>query len=197
MIKKYWPVLLAVLSMLLFGAIISKNEWQLNNSDRIFVRLQPVDPRSMIQGDYMRLNYELDWAEEKPLLDGQDQNSSDQNTALEDAIYNHSTVLTYVALDTSRRVYQIALDQRLLDRSATIIALKLKNPSNLVWALYPSSNSYLFAEGLAACYSRAEYAEFKVDAQGNSILRRLLDQQLKDLGCSENLSWWGGAIRDE
>ncbi len=56
--------------------------------------------------------------------------------------------------------------------------------------LYPASESFLFAEGLAECYQQAEYAEFKVDEQGNAILTALKGSQLQDLGCEKQMHWF-------
>ncbi len=55
--KKIIPLCLALMSIVLFLGIIFKNEQHLKNSQSIYVRLQPVDPRSFIQGDYMALRY--------------------------------------------------------------------------------------------------------------------------------------------
>ena len=60
--KKMTPLALALLSIAVFLGLIFKNEWHLNNSQTMYVRLQPVDPRSIIQGDYMALNYQLYFA---------------------------------------------------------------------------------------------------------------------------------------
>ena len=57
--KKIIPLCLALMSIVLFLGIIFKNEQHLKNSQSIYVRLQPVDPRSFIQGDYMALRYQL------------------------------------------------------------------------------------------------------------------------------------------
>ena len=57
--KRMIPLALALLSIAVFLGLIFKNEWHLNNSQTMYVHLQPVDPRSIIQGDYMALNYQL------------------------------------------------------------------------------------------------------------------------------------------
>ena len=57
--KKYVPIILAFLCILMFLWIIVANEQHLKKSEAIYIKLQPVDPRSLIQGDYMQLNYEL------------------------------------------------------------------------------------------------------------------------------------------
>ncbi|MEG0132232.1 MAG: GDYXXLXY protein, partial [Acinetobacter sp.] len=64
-----------------------------------------------------------------------------------------------------------------------------QNPNNRYTMLYPASKSFLFAEGLAECYQQAEYAEFKVDEQGNAILNALKGNQLQDLGCEKQVHW--------
>ncbi|PZQ85569.1 MAG: GDYXXLXY protein, partial [Acinetobacter johnsonii] len=42
------------------------------------------------------------------------------------------------------------------------------------------------------CYQQAEYAEFKVDEQGNAILTALKGDQLQDLGCESKRDWLSG-----
>ena len=56
--------------------------------------------------------------------------------------------------------------------------------------MYPASNSFLFAEGLAECYQAAQYAEFKVDEKGNPLLASLRGEDLKDLACEDRKKWW-------
>ncbi len=70
-----------------------------------------------------------------------------------------------------------------LPKNVRTARLILQNPNNRYSELYPASRSFLFAEGLADCYQQAEYAEFKVDEQGNAILTALKGDQLQDLGC--------------
>ena len=56
--KTILPLVLALLSIVIFVLMIVKNEHHLNNAQSVYVRLQPVDPRSILQGDYMALNYD-------------------------------------------------------------------------------------------------------------------------------------------
>lgn len=167
--KKFFPIFLALFSILFFIAIISRNELHLKNSQSIFVKLQPVDPRSLIQGDYMVLNYDLFW-DEKSL------NQDDQ-------IHNQSKVKAFALLDAQKRLIKTSLS------SKTGIPLQLKNPNNQVQQLYPASNSFLFAEGLAKCYEQAQYAEFKLDKNGKMILASLKGEHLEDLNCESNKNW--------
>ncbi len=60
--KKFWVLHLSIFSIALFVGLIIQHEWHLRNSQSIFVKLAPVDPRSILQGDYMALNYQLHFA---------------------------------------------------------------------------------------------------------------------------------------
>src|SRR4051794_32649483 len=50
----------AVLILGVLNLLIVQKESVLANGQTIFMRLAPVDPRSLIQGDYMRLRYSED-----------------------------------------------------------------------------------------------------------------------------------------
>ncbi|WP_000716113.1 GDYXXLXY domain-containing protein, partial [Acinetobacter baumannii] len=57
--KKHFSLMLAVVTVLFLAGLVMKNEWHLHQSKSIFIKLKPVDPRSILQGDYMALAYEL------------------------------------------------------------------------------------------------------------------------------------------
>ena len=187
--KRYLPILIACLSILLFVVMITLNQLQLKRSHSMFVELAPVDPRSLLQGDYMQLNYELNWIEDQQQLEA-------SALTLADRINNQSTLVAYVQLDAAQRLQHSSLDVKNLDRQAVIQKLKIKNPDNTPRNLYPSTSSYLFAEGLGKCYEAAEFAEFKVDAEGNAMLIGLRDADLKDLNCEQARKWWQGSQAD-
>lgn len=183
--KKMIPLGLALFSVILFVGLIFKNEQHLKQSESIFIHLQPVDPRSLIQGDYMALNYQLN------LTDLPKQGNRTYIPMNETVIQNKATILAYVELDAQHRVIKTSFDPRLLEMNPkTTHRIFLKNPTNRLDTLYPASRSFLFAEGLAECYQVAQYAEFKVDQQGHTILASLRGEHLQDLGCEKHKKWW-------
>ena len=185
--KRIIPLVIAILSVAFFVGLILKNEQHLKQSDSIYIRLAPVDPRSLIQGDYMALNYDLGFS-------GLPEQNNQTDIPLNDTVIkNKSSVVAYVALDAHRRVVKTSFDPRLLEMyPSTSHRIVLKNPDNRLDRLYPASNSFLFAEGLAECYEAAQYAEFKVDQQGNAILASLRGGDLNTLGCENHKKWWSG-----
>ncbi|MFZ0023790.1 GDYXXLXY domain-containing protein [Acinetobacter sp.] len=189
--KKFMALHLSIFSIALFVGLIVQHEWNLVKSESIFVELAPVDPRSILQGDYMALNYQLHFA-------GVDAAESAVNRASSDIsiqdFKDQSQIMSYVRLDLQRRVIQTSFDPRLLQiYPASSSKLLLKNPHNTFEALYPAANSFMFAEGLEPCYRNAKFAELKVKENGKALLSDLLDQQLKPLNCESSKSWREGS----
>lgn len=185
--EKFLPLHLAIFSIALFCGLIAQHEWHLRDSQSIYVELAPADPRSILQGDYMALNYDLHFsalAAEKRL------EQSEPKISIQD-FENQSRVLSYVQLDEKGRVVRSSFDRSALDqpRSAQLI---LKNPQNTFEGLYPATNSFMFAEGLEPCYRDAKFAELKLKENGEALLADLVDQNLKSLNCENRKSWWQG-----
>lgn len=178
--KKHFSLMLAVVTVLFFAGLVMKNEWHLHQSKSIFIKLKPVDPRSILQGDYMALAYELNLQSLKALTESE---------ALDQVIFNHASVPAKVILDSRNRVIRTVLDPKSLSNEQNLI---LKNPDNHYQSLYPASRSFLFAEGLAHCYEKAKYAEFKVNTKGEAILFDLRGEELQPLNCKQQHSWWRG-----
>lgn len=182
--KKYFSLILTLVTLLIFVGLVAKNEWHLHHSKSIFIELRPVDPRSILQGDYMALAYELNLQSLKAL-------AGSESEALDQIIFNHSSVPAKVILDSQNRVVRTILDS---NNSFAGQSLILKNPENRLQALYPASGSFLFAEGLAQCYQKAKYAEFKVNTKGEAILFDLRGEGLQPLNCKQQKNWWEGTI---
>lgn len=91
--KKYFSLILALATILFFAGLVAKNEWHLHHSKSIFIELKPVDPRSILQGDYMALAYELHLQSLKAL-------AGSEGEALEQVIFNRSSVPAKVILDS-------------------------------------------------------------------------------------------------
>ena len=190
--KKLFPLILAGFSILIFTGLILKHENHLANSQSIFVELAPVDPRSILQGDYMILNYELYF--DTGIDDGAEALQNWKILALEKHIQNKAHPLSFVLLDEQRRVIQTRFDENFIKAdSQASLRLVLKNPSNQLQNLYPAANSFMFAEGVEPCYSKAKYAEIKVKENGLALLVDLVDQNLKPLNC-ENSKNWGRVV---
>ena len=194
--KKILPLILAVLSITFFIVMIARHEGHLANSKSIYVKLKPVDPRSIIQGDYMALNYHLYFGSLPPatvLTDARISEPDESEHLKREYFYNQHSVISYVQLDAQRKVIRTSFNPNLLtaypNASATLV---LKNPENTFEGLYPAARSFLFAEGLESCYRDAQYAELKVQENGQPLLVGLVDENLQPFQCEQKQAWWKG-----
>jgi len=55
-------VVITLLSLVLFG-MIGRKQWTLSTGTPVLLETQPVDPRSLFRGDYVRLNYTINTLE--------------------------------------------------------------------------------------------------------------------------------------
>ena len=159
-----WLVLLLILGMTNWS--IFENEQLLANGQVVLLKLAPIDPRSLIQGDYMALRYAL----------AGDVDTSD--------LPNRGRLV--IKLDpnnvaTFQRLYHpaqpLAPDERLLEYH--------KRTSGLDWrgeSLYIGAESFFFQEGHAEYYDKAAYGELRVTASGQSVLVGLRDVSFRPLG---------------
>lgn len=149
---RLWTVLgVALLLVLLNGSIFHKERIQ-RDGELVYLQLAPVDPRSLIQGDYMALRFQL--VEQMGHLNG-----------LEGDINQ-----VPVVLDAQRVA---SLDQ---DPSAAGLKLRYRIRNGQIWL---GTNAFFFEEGRAERYAKARYGEFRVDREtGEAVLVGLRDAQL-------------------
>lgn len=139
--------------------LVVGKEALLRDGSSMYLALAPVDPRSLIQGDYMRLDYALsqqlsgdlgDWPHDGRLVVKPDERGVAQFVRRDDG--------TPLAPGERYLRYRVRRGD-----------------------LYLGADSFLFQEGLADRYEAARFAELKVTPGGDSLLVRLLDESLKPL----------------
>lgn len=150
-----WLVAAVVLGYVNFGV------WQMeslrSDGETLFLELAPVDPRSLIQGDYMQLRYAI--ADE---LDPDELPRRGQLVIRRGADGVGELVRVYEA-DAP-----LAADELLL------------NFHNRDWWVSVGPESFFFQEGQAEVYQDARYAELRVDPEtGTSVLVGLRGPELE------------------
>jgi len=152
---------LVLLAFVNFG--IYQRERLLTEGRVVLLRLSPVDPRSLMQGDYMRLNFEaadqaFPWQRREALGDGH----------------------VVVALD-GRNVghFRRIADGRPLAPGEVALRYRIR-------AGQPNfaTNAYFFEEGQGPAFAEAAYGEFRVGEDGEMILTRLRDSRFRVLPVS-------------
>lgn len=156
--------LLLVIS--LFGYSTWRKEQILANGDNIWVRLAPVDPRSLMQGDYMVLNYDIPRKLEQ-----------EAKQASEGALVY---TMDEKGVITLLRLYQAG--EALNNHEKSLHYRTRRGRVQL------GANSFFFQEGKAKTFAEAKYGELRVDTKGHSILVGLADEQLTRLGFTSGLN---------
>ena len=149
---------LAVLAVANIG--IWRNEQVIATGQAVFVELAPADPRSLMQGDYMRLNFGL---------------PETNQVVLEDVRARRPHV---VAKTDARGVAQLLRmhDGKPLAQGEFLIEL---TPKDGQWTLV--TDAWFFAEGEAQRWERARYGEFRILPDGRALLVDLRGAQLERL----------------
>ncbi|MGE3571745.1 MAG: GDYXXLXY domain-containing protein [Burkholderiales bacterium] len=140
---------------------IASREKQLAEGAVVLLELAPVDPRSLMQGDYMALRFEVEndafgRARREELADGR------LVVRLDDR-----GVATYVRRDGGEPLGagEIRLRYRVRDGRVKF-----------------ATNAYFFQEGTAKVYERARYGEFRASPSGELLLTHLRGESLERLG---------------
>jgi uncharacterized membrane-anchored protein len=128
------------------------------NGEVIYLRLAPVDPRSLMQGDYMALRFALVQELDKAVAGG----------AREGEV--RFAEVSFAA----DRVAALA------DTAApATLKLRYRIRHGQVWL---GTNAFFFQEGDAQRFNGARYGEFRVDrVSGEAVLVGLRDEALKAL----------------
>lgn len=154
------PLTAALVLVVANGAIWQK-ERLIATGDKVYVPLAPVDPRSLLQGDFMRLNFAVPAAGGVPGLTGAERPHA-------------------IAKRDARGVAQIVRLGRARDPlQAGEFRIEL-TPKDGQWILV--TDAWFFREGEAAKFEQARFGEFRVAPDGKALLVGLADGELRDLG---------------
>jgi uncharacterized membrane-anchored protein len=142
----------AVLLILAASALtIWRFEQTLASGHTVILELAPVDPRSIMQGDYMALAFTID----RQLPDDAAQ-------------------FSYAWLNISAQgIASLHSLSNTLPQQGAVLGIKLRQRDG-IYSIGP--NAFFFTEGTASVFAPARYGLFKVDSSGKALLTGLLDE---------------------
>jgi uncharacterized membrane-anchored protein len=153
----------AVLILLLVNGLISRNEKLLIEGRSLYLQLAPVDPRSLMQGDYMTLNYELANQLREQLSELNKTNDHEGQAV--------------IAVDTRGVGQRIQIRESAPAQRADQAQILL-NYRRSGWQVHLATDAFFFEEGQGERYARARYGHFRTDGKGRALLVELCDEQL-------------------
>ncbi|PWQ98319.1 GDYXXLXY domain-containing protein [Leucothrix arctica] len=157
-------VLVLVCGLLILGLLnytIYSREALVSSGQSIYLELAPVDPRSLMQGDYMALRF---------AVTGQARQTIKAATEKDGFVVlkrDERGVGQFIRLDNGEALASDEL--RMLYRQRN-------NSINF------ATNAFFFQEGKALLYEDAKFGEFKVAENGDSILVAMRDKDFQQLG---------------
>lgn len=164
--KKIILLLTSIVIFVFFNYSIYTKENILQNGEKVFLELRPVDPRSFMQGDYMALRFKIEQdvrfndLESIPLKGKIIVNLDEQKVGHFEKLYMNEDV---------------AKNQRIFDYRYAYAGI------NII------PDSFMFQEGHASFYEKAKYGIFKF-VEKKYLLTGLADEYLNEIKVPIELS---------
>ena len=158
-----WIALVAGVAILaLANYSIYSRERLLAEGRAVLLELAPVDPRSLMQGDYMALRFRA--ADDARRGRSSEEDSADGRVVLQ---VDAQGVARYKRIDDGS---PLAADEVRLRYRIRAGEVKF------------ATNAFFFQEGDARLYERARYGEFRVGEDGECLLTAMRGAKLERLG---------------
>tara|TARA_R110001583_G_scaffold24340_3_gene88886 strand:- start:201 stop:707 length:507 start_codon:yes stop_codon:yes gene_type:complete len=157
-------MLLVILAVMNFS-IFSK-EQHLKLGDTVYLKLAPVDPRSLMQGDYMALRFDV----ANQLSDTLQLLANETSTSTHDG-------QIVVRIDENKvGTFQSIYQGQALQENELLLNYRVRYDE-----IKFATNAFFFEEGTAERYEKARYGEFKVNNKGELLLNAMFTEQLTEI----------------
>lgn len=156
--------LILISSSIIVLAILNYAIWQkeqiISQGETVLLQLAPVDPRSLMQGDYMALRYAIE-------------------DTISEAEIKQASPAGYLVVRVDKT--KVAHFVRFHQQEPITTQEKLLHYTSNGYRITIAPNAFFFQEGQAEIYSQAKYGEFKFDQAGNHLLVGLADAYFKSI----------------
>lgn len=173
-------VLFAGLGLVLLAvcALVLQKERLVSRGTRLYLELAPRDPRSLMQGDYMRLDYRIA-REGRDLAARQHEASDDDGGEPGERREAWPDRGTLVVRPDERGIARLVRRNAGEPLAPGEILVRYRRQG---WQLHVGTDAWYFQEGTASLYETARYGEVAVGPRGDVLLVALRDEQLAVLG---------------
>lgn len=158
-------ILTTIVILILVNSYIFTKESHLKNGAIVYLELAPVDPRSLMQGDYMALRFAI---------------ADDIRNALrktEDKNWDNTEGFAILKVDDKKRGTFSSLSES-SQRGKDEISLFYRVRKGQVKI---ATNAFFFEEGQGEKYEAAGYGKFRVNEDGDPLLVDLYDKEVQEI----------------
>lgn len=182
-----------VLALMGINGRILSYETLLKEGQVVRFVLAPVDPRSIMQGDYMVLDYAiardvrqalraLSFQHKTQPANKPQASPSEMGNEVAESFANFPSKM----LEKGELVLELDNDKvahfKAIYQGQALLAAQIKVPFRVQGSQVKFAvNSFFFEEGQGHHFSQAKYGEFRVSAEGQLLLTHLLDEKLVPL----------------
>ncbi|MGD9850417.1 MAG: GDYXXLXY domain-containing protein [Nitrospirales bacterium] len=149
---------------------IAEKENHLLEGRIVYLALAPVDPRSIMQGDYMALNFRLAREVYDSLPKATGEGRSRHDAAASDGYVvvtlDEQKIGSFKAIYADQALFQNEILMRYRVRNGTVKF---------------ATNAFFFQEGHGKYYQSARFGQFRVNEKGELLLTAMCDQNLTKL----------------
>jgi uncharacterized membrane-anchored protein len=143
-----------------FYAMIAEKQALLRDGRTVYLELAPVDPRSLLQGDYMELNYAV------------------MNQLNMDHFRSNGPQLQSGAIVVQLDARGIGTFARYDDGRPLATNEARVNYHHSGWRAVIGAESYFIPENSGQAFSQATYGELKLEPDGTALITALCDKDL-------------------
>ena len=159
--KKYKWVLISINMVIILSALnysLMQKEELLLNGRLVLLELAPVDPRSLMQGDYMSLRYAI--------------TQFNHNESLPKRGY----CIVQIQPDSVAKRVRFQAEKHPMKDGEYLISY-----TSTSFTVFIGAESYFFQEGQAAKYDSAKYGGLIIDREGHGLLMGLYDSKRRKI----------------
>ncbi len=153
-----------VVLLLILNGLVAQKELVLNGAEKMLLQLAPVDPRSLMQGDYMALDYAMPRNIKVGLFD--------------EAPRKGKLVIT---LDEQKVAKFVRLYRGEVLKEGEYLLNYRKRGRRWRNTIKIATDSYFFQEGTGKHFTDARYGEFRLADSGVCVLVGLVSEDFKPL----------------
>lgn len=160
--RKVVAIVSGVFVLAVVNWVIFAREGLLKNGEVVLLELAPVDPRSLMQGDYMALRFKV----------------SDDAFGRRSVPKEAEDGRLVVKLDDHRVASFVRIDKgEPLAQGEKVLRYRIRSER-----VKFATNAYFFQEGSAHDFDHARYGEFRMSSSGDLLLTFLLNEKFERLG---------------
>ncbi|WP_299568993.1 GDYXXLXY domain-containing protein [uncultured Shewanella sp.] len=183
-----------VLILSLVNWQIYQKEQHIHHGELIYLELAPVDPRSLMQGDYMALRFQISndirmalkqrQADEELARTNKDDNDNSEANQQWQPLPNRdgSVIVTVEKGNVGKYKALVNTIGNSKDNDMALADNEMRLQYRVRDGMIKfATNAFFFQEGHASVYEAAKYGEFRVNKQGAVLLTNMFDEDLNKL----------------